>query len=61
MDAEGCENLWIEIISPYKTKRCIIAAVYRHSFCNLKSLNEELCATLQKIALDNYIICGDLI
>ena len=42
-----------------KQKRCIIAAAHRQSFCNLKSFSEELCASVQKIVLDNYIICGD--
>jgi len=59
MNIEGCEDLWIEIITPQYKKNIIVSVIYRHSYCNIEVFQNKLCNILKSISSYQYIICGD--
>ena len=60
IDLEGCENLWIVIITPPNKKNMIISVIYRHSYCNVDLFQDKLCSVLKAISSYKYTICGDI-
>ena len=60
IDLNGCENLWIEIITPPNKKNMIIWVIYRHFYCNVDLFQDKLFSILKTISSYKYTIFGDI-
>ena len=62
LEANKCEDLWIEIESKQANKSLIVAVVYRHPNKSILSFQNKLFDTLMKLENQRitYIISGDI-
>ena len=62
LEANKCEDLWIEIESKQGNKSLIVAVVYRHPNISIFSFQNKLFDTLMKLENQSitYIISGDI-
>ena len=62
LEANKCEDLWIEIESEQANKSLIVAVIYRHPNKSILSFQNKLFDTLIKLENQQitYIISGDI-
>ena len=59
LDAEDCEDIWIELSIP-KHKKITFGVIYRHPRHNFDNFMNKFCTILEDITNSNFIIGGDI-